>query len=96
MIEDKGITLNSEGTAGPSTDLDAAIGRLDALFWEVFDTNHPAMLDYATLKLEFNRMRRSLEFYRLRVEEFQKIKNLLPEPYKTAVCNILANGRISA
>ena len=53
-------------------------------------------LDYATLKLEFNRIRRSLEFYRLRVEEFQKIKNRLPEPYKTAVCNILANGRISA
>lgn len=31
--------------------------RLDALFLEAFPTNHPAMLDYASLKIELKRLR---------------------------------------
>ena len=36
---------------------------------------------------------RSLEFYRIRIEEIAKIKHKLPEPYRTMVINILANGK---
>lgn len=35
-----------------------------------------------------------LEFYRRRVEEMERFKYGFPEPYRTMICNILANGRI--
>ncbi|MFA7031917.1 MAG: hypothetical protein WC153_06685 [Candidatus Methanomethylophilaceae archaeon] len=35
-----------------------------------------------------------LAFYKRRVEELERNKNVFPEPYLTMVCNILANGKI--
>ena len=34
-----------------------------------------------------------LDFYTLRMDVLQKYQKGLPEPYRTRVCNILANGR---
>ena len=31
--------------------------RLDEVFCEAFDTNHPAMLDWANIKMELKRLR---------------------------------------
>ena len=36
---------------------------------------------------------RGLMFYKIRVEAIEKIKDELPEPYRTMVINILANGK---
>jgi len=40
------------------------------------------------------RLKNSLAFYKSRVEELERHKKDFPEPYKTMICNILANGRI--
>jgi hypothetical protein len=37
---------------------------------------------------------RQIQFHKGRIEEIYKIKNKLPEPYITWICNILANGSI--
>ena len=34
-----------------------------------------------------------LEFYKRRVDELERNKDEFPEPYRTMICNILANGR---
>ena len=41
-------------------------------------------------------LRRSLEFYKTRTNEIQKYQKELPEPHRTVICNILANGKPSA
>jgi hypothetical protein len=35
----------------------------------------------------------SLKFYKERIEEIEGIKNEIPEPVKTKIINILANGK---
>jgi hypothetical protein len=40
-----------------SSNVAAAEKRLDQLFAEAFPTNHPAMHDYAILKMELKRLR---------------------------------------
>jgi hypothetical protein len=38
----------------------------------------------------------SLDFYRRRCEALQAYQRELPEPHRTAICNILANGQATA
>jgi hypothetical protein len=38
----------------------------------------------------------SLAFYRRRCEALQAYQRELPEPHRTAICNILANGQATA
>ncbi|OGM10639.1 hypothetical protein A2Z67_00085 [Candidatus Woesebacteria bacterium RBG_13_36_22] len=40
------------------------------------------------------RLKNQLFFYKLRIEELEKHIGDFPEPYKTMICNILANGKI--
>ena len=70
--------------------------RLDRVFDLSFDVNHPAMLDYVELKFQLKRLRNSILFYKSRIEELERNLSKFPEPYKTMISNILANGRIKA
>jgi len=38
---------------------------------------------------------RSCAFYEQRMNLIQKYQNQLPDPYRTSICNILANGKIA-
>ena len=41
---------------------------------------------------ELKALRRSKEFYEIRMNELLQCQKELPEPYRTEICNILANG----
>ena len=51
------------------------------------------LIQKETIRLK--RLKRSLEFYKKRVDELERNKDKFPEPYLTMICNILANGEIS-
>ena len=38
------------------------------------------------------KIKSSIDFYKIRVDAIQKYQHKLPEPHRTIICNILANG----
>ena len=54
----------------------------DEIGWEV-----------EALKRNFRNVSHTIEFYKTRMRALQEWQKELPEPYRTEVCNILANGR---
>jgi len=46
-------------------------------------------------KYKITELQRSLEWYKTRLEAMQQWQSVLPEPYRTECCDILANGKIA-
>lgn len=45
------------------------------------------------LEAEIKKLRRAVEFYKIRMDAFQKWQIELPEPHRTHCCDIIANGQ---
>jgi len=50
-------------------------------------------ISLAINKTKRKELEQERDFYKLRVEALERIKHDFPEPYKTWVINILANGK---